>query len=84
MPVAQQAVDRARWLAEVSAALAQAQRLLRRWITIAGDNEPLIELQVRIEDARSAVGTLQLRHGGREFPDFHRNWIEPSAWQPRG
>ena len=59
------ALERARWLAELAQAIAQAQKLAWRLGVAEGDNEEARELYARLEAVASEVDSL--RFGG---------WIE--------
>lgn len=56
------ALERARWLAELAQAIAQAQKLVWTLGVIEGDNEEARELYTRLELARGDVEAL--RFGG--------------------
>jgi hypothetical protein len=54
------AAERARWLAEVAQALDQAQAVVERLSTTAGDSRQRAELLHRIEGARHMTRALRL------------------------
>jgi hypothetical protein len=60
VPIEVPAVERARWLAELSDALDDAQRLFRRFDVGDLPRAELIELYMRIEGARLEVQSLRL------------------------
>ena len=59
------AADRARWLAEVAEALAQARAVAERLSESAGDSRERDELLHRIEGARHMTRALRLRSDRR-------------------
>lgn len=74
----QAAMARARWLAEVSAALEQARRLAQEVRESAAGGPDSAELIARIETARRAIRALQLR--GQRMPiGFPPEWSHPSG-----
>lgn len=56
------ALERARWLAELTQAIAEAQRLAWRLGVLEGDSEDARELYARLEELASEVQSL--RFGG--------------------
>jgi hypothetical protein len=56
-----QATSRARWLAELSAALDDAQTLLARLVTERNDQGDADHLRMRIEELRSELRSLHWR-----------------------
>ena len=67
------ALERARWLAELAQAIAQAQKLAWRLGVAEGDNEEARELYARLEAVRAEVDSL--RFG--EWVDVRRE-IDPA------
>jgi len=75
------AADRARWLAELSESLDEAQRLLRR-LGIGTAESPLaMELYLRIEGARFAVQALRLRPMGAFTEVTGPKWTGSPPWR---
>jgi hypothetical protein len=75
------AAERARWLAELSETLGEAQRLLLRIGVSGADNRQAMELYSRIEGARLAIQSLRLRRsaGSRNVSD--PKWTDPLPWE---
>lgn len=75
--------DRARWLAQVSLALEEAQTALQRLGIGASDSPAILDLYLQIEATRLTVRALQSRtpapHADRTGPI----WTEPSPWAVR-
>jgi hypothetical protein len=81
VPTEAAASERARWLAELSAALDEAQRLIWQLGVSAADSPEAMELYVRIEAARLEVQALRLsrRHGPPN--NSASEWTEFSPWK---
>jgi hypothetical protein len=82
------AADRARWLAELSESLDEAQKLLVRLGIGTADSPLAMELYLRIEGARFAVQSLRLRPMGAFSELTGPKWSESMPWpwrddQPR-
>jgi hypothetical protein len=69
-------MERARWLADLSNAIAEAQRLAWRLGVLEGDNEEARELYARLHEVESEVQSL--RFGG--WMDVRRE-IDPASLQ---
>ena len=77
------AADRARWLAELSESLDEAQKLLMR-LGIGTAESPLeMELYLRIEGARCAVQGLRLRPMGTFTEATGPEWSKMPPWKVR-
>jgi hypothetical protein len=74
------AAARARWLAELAEALAQAQRLAWHLADALGEGSGAMDLYVHIEEAISEVQSLRLgsfrQLPGKEDPE----WMNSSPW----
>lgn len=71
--------DRTRWLAELAAAVEEAQVLVWRIGVLEGGNADANELYGRLEQARSEIESLR---GVREVARgcFDPEWMKLSAW----
>jgi hypothetical protein len=82
LPNEESAVDRARWLAQLAAALDDARRVVKQ---LGGDDGRIeaVELYARIEAARMEIRAMQLRRSlaGRQL--FDPQWTESAPWQRR-
>jgi len=78
MPIMISATERARWLAELAAAMDEAQVLLWRIGVAEGDNADARDLYGRLEAARAEIECLR---GVREVARarFDPNWTKLSA-----
>ena len=74
------AAARAHWLAELSEALDEAQRLLLRLGVGAAGNRRATELYSRVEGARRAVESLRLRQTNASGDVSDPKWIESLPW----
>lgn len=73
--------ERARWLAELAAAVDEAQVLLWRIGVLEGDNPDAKELYGRLEGARAEIECLRgVRELGRDKLD--PDWMNLFPWQP--
>jgi hypothetical protein len=79
MPVEVPSAARARWLAELSDALDETQRLLARLELREEQQAAGVELFLRIEAARLEVQSLRLSRQSRSNPD--PQWTSLAAWQ---
>ena len=70
------AVDRARWLEELAAAVAQAQRLTWRLGVAEGDNEEARGLYGRLEAVLDEVDTLRLSDWIDTRREIDPNWLD--------
>ena len=80
VPTEVAAIGRARWLAELSRALAEAQRLL---IELGCEGElrsPSSELFIRIQAAMIEVQSLRLSHAPRRREQFNPEWMNSQPW----
>jgi hypothetical protein len=75
------AAERARWLAELSDALDEAQRLLLRRGVSGADSRQGIALYLRIEGARFAVQSLRLRRSTGPSDVSDPKWTDPLPWE---
>lgn len=74
------AARRARWFAELSAALDEARALMKRLGADEGRPE-VVELYARIEILRLEVETLRLGPRYARKAESDRNWINSSPWR---
>ncbi len=74
---------RARWLAELSAALDEA-RLLVKHLGGAEGRLEAVELYARIETLRLEVEAIRLGQRYARSEDSYPNWMIPLPWQRRG
>lgn len=78
------ASERARWLAELAQAIAQAQKLAWTLGVVEGDNEEARELYARLEAVRAEVDSLRFgdwAHVSREVePDWLESLLAGEAW----
>jgi len=73
--------DQEQWLAEVSEALAQAERLCGLLALVRSRNDvALAALQAEIMGLRREVERLQRERAGERLRQFHPEWMEYSAW----
>jgi hypothetical protein len=82
VPTEQPAAERARWLAELSAALSEAEQVLRGFHQELNLGIEARELYWRIEAARLEVQSLQLSRSLNGRKEMHPEWIELPPWQP--
>jgi len=76
------AAERARWLAEPSAALDQAHRLIG-CLDLADDQRPLArELHFRIEAARLEAQSLRMSRSLQPRPESAPEWTHLPPWAP--
>lgn len=83
IPCGKSAAERARWLAELSAALDEAELLLQRMGVSATDNPLAAELSLRIEGARFAIETLRLGRSGDWSEVSHPKRSQKLPWRQR-
>ena len=76
LPIEVSGAERARWLAELSVAIEEAQRLLWRLGVSEGDSSAAKELYGRLELARAETEWLRLRGLRRVTEDFTPDWTE--------
>jgi hypothetical protein len=72
------AAQRARWLAELSDALHDAQQLI--WRFTDDRNLEALDLLKRIEAARAQMQSLQLGRARRAADDFYPEWTNSLPW----
>jgi hypothetical protein len=75
------AAERARWLAEVSAALDAASELIARLDFAPEDTSAKLDLCIRIETARVEVRSLRLSRSLQSRPQIGSERIEFGLWQ---
>jgi hypothetical protein len=78
------AVERARWLAELSEALGDACNLVTRLQPRGGQRAEMLELYLRIEAARFEVESLRLSRSLQPRPDVAPEWTGFVPWEPAG
>jgi hypothetical protein len=81
-----EALERARWLAELAQAIAQAQKLARRMGVAEGDNEEARDLYARLEAVRNEVDALRFDGWSSVRREIDTVWLEsliPKAWHPK-
>ena len=76
LPIENSAAERARWLAELSAAIEEAQRLLWRLGVSEGNSSAAKELYGRLELVRAETEWLRLRGFRRAAEEFTPDWTE--------
>jgi hypothetical protein len=74
------AVERARWLAELSTALSEARRLAKE-LGAAEARIDTAEICARIESARREVESLRFRQIGQADAQLGPEWIKSPPWQ---
>lgn len=75
------AAERARWLAELSEALRDAQELLRRLEITERQWAAAYELYLRIEATRLEVQSLRLSRSLQPRTEPRSKWSDPAPWQ---
>jgi hypothetical protein len=80
MPSGYSAAGRARWLAELAAALEEARALVKQLATDEVRFD-MIELSARIEAARFEVQTLRLKRSPGGGQDFDPEWSKDLPWK---
>ena len=68
--------ERARWLAELAAAIEEAQRVAWRLGVAEGDSSEAKELYARLEVARAEVESLRRGGWSRQEVDFPPLWLQ--------
>jgi hypothetical protein len=81
-PIETSAADRARWLAELGAALEEARRVMKRLGAAEGRIEA-VELYARIEAVRLEVEAMQLAVPTAADEGSGPKWIKSPPWQGR-
>jgi hypothetical protein len=80
------ALERARWLAELTQAIAEAQKLAWRLGVAEGDSEEARELYARLEAVRNEVDALRFDGWSSVRREIDTAWLEsliPNAWHPK-
>lgn len=75
------AAERARWLAELSEALRDAQELLRRLEITERQWAAAYDLYLRIEATRLEVQSLSLSRTLQPRTEPGSKWSDPAPWQ---
>lgn len=75
-------MERARWLAELSAALSEARRLAKE-LGAGEARVEALELCARIESVRREVESLRFRQISRADAELGPEWIRLAPWQQR-
>jgi hypothetical protein len=83
VPTDVSAIQRARWLSDLSAALEEAQALLWRLAPADLRDAERFGLAARIEAARVQVQSLQLARHQKGFADIPPEWIKSLPWDRR-
>ena len=73
--------DRARWLAELSVALEQAQQLAWSLGVSEGSSAEARELYGRLEAVRIEVASLRQGQWSQMQPDSDPNWVGLLGWR---
>jgi len=79
VPASVTAAQRARWLAELSEALGEAQQLLWDLRPNMRDMEAL-DLAARVEAARAQVQSLSIARSKDTLPELPPEWIGLNLW----
>ena len=79
VPASVTAAQRARWLAELSEALGEAQQLLWDLRPNMRDMEAL-DLAARVEAARAQVRSLSIARSNGTFPELPPEWAGLHLW----
>jgi|tagenome__1003787_1003787.scaffolds.fasta_scaffold18570827_1 hypothetical protein len=80
VPTEVPAVDRARWLAELSEALGRAHRLLAAMDLNDGDRKAGLELNLRIHAAQLEVQSLRLSRSLQPRTQSDPKWTRLAPW----
>jgi len=83
VPTEVSAIERARWLAELSEALDAARRLLSKFDIRDRDREEALDLYTRIEAARFQVQSLRLSRSLHPRPESTPDRIDLGLWQDK-
>ena len=75
-------MERARWLAELSAALSEARRLAKE-LGAGEARVEALELCARIESVRREVESLRFRQISRADAELGPEWIRLAPWRQR-
>ena len=76
------ATQRARWLAELSDALDEAQDLVWQMAIAEGRDFNALDLSARVEAARAEARSMRLGRMDRGSLEDDPNWSKPLPWQP--
>jgi hypothetical protein len=74
------AVERARWLVELSLALDEAQEIVNCISFAGGRYVETLDLAVRIESARAEVRSLRRSPTGEPIENIDPNWSKYLSW----
>jgi hypothetical protein len=80
LPIEVSAAERARWLAELSEALGQAERLIWSLSDRPGAAPELKELYGRLDAARAEVQSLRFKRSPTFGPKNEPFWIDLPPW----
>jgi hypothetical protein len=83
-PGEEPAVERARWLAELSKALDDAERTLWRLLVNPAESPVAMELYLRIEAARREVESLRVRPNHPHADQSGPLWTKQDPWGRSG
>ncbi|HVL78904.1 MAG TPA: hypothetical protein VM346_06405 [Sphingomicrobium sp.] len=75
------ATERARWLADLAAAIEQAQKLAWRLGVTEGNDPDALELYARLELARDEVDALRRGRWAREQGALDPIWMKFLPWR---
>lgn len=84
VPTEVTAAQRARWLAELSHALEEAQRLIWRLSEEGVSAADTLDLAARLETARAEVRSLRLGRTTQESSELNPKWIDQALWDRAG
>ena len=82
VPIDVSAAERARWLAELSEALEQAERLIWSMSDRPGTTPELKELYGRVDAARAEIQSLRFKRSAGPRPNVQPFWTEFAPWSP--
>jgi hypothetical protein len=82
VPIDVSAAERARWLAELSEALEQAEQLVWSLSDRPGLAPELRELYGRLDAARAEVQSLRFKRATASRANNRPFWIELAPWSP--
>ena len=82
VPIDVSAAERARWLAELSEALEQTERLIWSLSDRPGASPEFRELYGRVDAARAEVQSLRFKRSAGPRPNIQPFWTEFAPWSP--
>lgn len=82
VPIDVTATERARWLAELSEALEQTERLIWSLSDRPGASPEFRELYGRVDAARAEVQSLRFKRSAGPRPNIQPFWTEFAPWSP--